>query len=226
MKLNLLAVAGALGLSPLALLVLTPVAIAAQIVIPNTTVLSSDIFEGPSLNVSNLTPADTLNINVLGTVDLAGGGFTANAAGVIVSPGFTNTGNSPGQTAPAGIEAPLPGNPFATLLLGNTDLGFAQVLPANAVNGLGSSTPPTSLFLNTTFGSLFPGLSSLSPYSGELQWRVNDTYGFDNTGSFEVRNVESESVPEPVMLPGLLGFGIGVSALLKRGKQEPAEQGA
>jgi len=47
----------------------------------------------------NLLGTDTLSLTVSGTFDLASGDFAANAAGIIVSPPTTNTGNRPGETS-------------------------------------------------------------------------------------------------------------------------------
>jgi hypothetical protein len=56
---------------------------AAQLIIPNTTVLGTNVFSGPTFTVSqNFLPSDTLSVNVSGTVDLFFGQFTTNAAGV------------------------------------------------------------------------------------------------------------------------------------------------
>jgi hypothetical protein len=145
-----------------------------------------------------------VSVEGVGTVDLASGAYTANAAGVIVAPATTNTGNHPGQIDLAGN-----GLPFASVLIGNSSLGFFPLIPANASTGLGSSTPPTTIMvLNETLGSIF-GASFTGITNGTvLELFVNDTPGlyFDNSGSFVI-----STVPEP---PALVQAGMAVLVLL------------
>ena len=73
-----------------------------QMNIPTTVENGIDVFSGPSFTVSgNFGLSDFISVEAIGTVDLNFGNFTANAAGVITAPPVTNTGNNPGQTAPA-----------------------------------------------------------------------------------------------------------------------------
>ena len=107
-----------------------PTASADTLTIPTdiTVFGKTDVFSGPSFVVSGAFGAtDWFALTADGTVDLASGRFTANAAGVIVAPGSTNTGNSPGQTATAPASAVAPGFPYASLLIGNGDLGYFPV---------------------------------------------------------------------------------------------------
>ena len=107
------------------------------LLVPNLTVLGINSADGPGFDNggpsftvgSNLLGTDTLSLMVSGTVDLANGRFTANAAGIIVSPGTTNTGNHPGQVAPNSGNLALN---YAALLIGNSTLGFFQVFPSCA----------------------------------------------------------------------------------------------
>ena len=74
------------------------------LLVPNLTVLGTNSSDGlafdnggPTFTVSgNLLGTDTLSLMVNGTVDLANGHFTANAAGIIIGPDPTNTGDHPG----------------------------------------------------------------------------------------------------------------------------------
>lgn len=176
---------------------------AAQLIIPNTTVLGTDVFSGPSFTVSqNFSPLDTLSVNVSGTVDIAFGQFTANAAGVIVSPQTTNTGNSPGQIVPITPGGP----PFASLLIGNSTLGFFPLFPANATNGLDNANPPTNLSLSgVALSSIFTNEGFAGITAGTtLEFRVTDGNVDSNSGAFFIT-----STPEPSTILGLgvLGFG-------------------
>src|SRR5437773_10072010 len=101
-----------------------------QMNIPTTVVNGIDVFSGPSFTVSgNFGLGDFISVDAIGTVDLNLGNFTPNAAGVITAPPLSNTGDNPGQTAPAPPGAPLPGLPYAALLLGHFTLGLAQHPP-------------------------------------------------------------------------------------------------
>ena len=179
---------------------------AAQLIIPNTTVLGTNVLLGPSFTVSqNFSPLDTLSVNVSGTVDIANGQFTANAAGVIVSPQTTHTGNRPGEThlVPGSI---LSSQPVASLLIGNDTLGFFPLFSANAANGLGSSTPPTNLSLSgVALSSIFTNEGFAGITAGTtLEFRVTDGNVDSNSGAFFIT-----STPEPstILGLGLLGFG-------------------
>ena len=170
------------------------------LLIPTTTVLGTDSV-GPAFTVvGNFGATDTISISASGLVDLASGNYTANAAGIIVAPATTNTGNHPGQTSPNTSE---PSVNFAALLIGNTTLGFFQAFPSNAANGLGNSSPPTTLYSTATLGSI--GFASGLTNGTVLHLVVSDCSGCfgDNSGSFAV-----SAVPEPAY------FGIVACALL------------
>lgn len=171
------------------------------LLIPSTTVLGTDSV-GPAFTVAgNFSATDTISIRASGLVDLASGNYTANAAGIIVAPATTNTGNHPGQTSPNTSE---PSVNFAALLIGNTTLGFFQAFPSNAANGLGNSSPPTTLTSTATLGSI--GFASGLTNGTVLHLVVSDCSGCfgDNSGSFAV----GPAVPEPAY------FGIVACALL------------
>ena len=158
-----------------------------QLDVPNTTINGTDVFSGPSFTVSgNFGLTDFISVEATGTVDLANGAFTANAAGVITAPPLTNTGNTPGQTAPALGGALLTGGPYAALLIGNATLGFHPLFPADASTGLGSASPPTDIFANRTIGDIFGATISDGTV---LDLRVNDINSGDNSGAFQLSNV-------------------------------------
>ena len=77
----------------------------AQMSIPTTVVNGSDVFSGPSFTVSgNFGLSDFVYVEGVGTVDLAAGQFTANAAGVITArrrPIPAGTSGKPARRLPA-----------------------------------------------------------------------------------------------------------------------------
>ena len=169
------------------------VAHAIQLNVPTTSVTGFNVFSGPSFVVSgNFGLADIISVEAVGTVDLQFGNFTANAAGVITAPPVTNTGNNPGQTSPALAGAPLPGQPYAALLIGNTTLGFHALFPANAASGLGSPTPPTDILTTRTIGDVFGAPIANGTV---LEFRINDINTVDNSGTIRVLNVNA-TVPD------------------------------
>ncbi|MGI8741451.1 MAG: PEP-CTERM sorting domain-containing protein [Bryobacteraceae bacterium] len=170
-------------------------AFAATLVVPSTTVLGTN---GSGVNfavVGNFLAVDTISAATTGTVDLASGRFTSNAAGIITAPPLTNTGNVPGQVSPN-----LSMGNFGALLIGNSTLGFFQLFPSNAANGLGNSAAPTTLNSTATLGSIFgSGFAGLSNGTN-LTLKVSDCTGCfdDNSGSFRVGPASGPAVPEPV----------------------------
>lgn len=199
----------------LLLTLLTSVAtFATPLLLPNITVLGTDSADGVGFDaggptftvVGNFLSTDTLSLIVSGTVDLANGGFTANAAGIITAPATTNTGAHPGQTSPNADNASFD---YAALLIGNSTLGFHQVFLASAANGLGSSTPPTTLFLPaTTLGAL--GFASGLSNGTVLEFRVSDINSGDNSGAFNI-----SQAPEPGTF-SLLALGLCGAAFAMR----------
>lgn len=177
-----------------------------SLLIPSVTVLGTNSADGtgfdnggPDFTVAgNFLSTDTVSITVSGTVDLASGDFTANAAGIIVSPSTTNTGNHPGEVTPNS------GNPslnYAALLIGNSTLGFFQLFPSSAEFGLGDATPPTTLTLvDRTLGDI--GFTSGLSSGTVLELRVSDINFADNSGAFNL-----SQVPEPATI-GLLGLAL------------------
>jgi hypothetical protein len=183
---------------------------AANLDVPTTTVLGTDVFSGPTFTVSgNYGAGDTVDLTVSGTVDLASGDYTANAAGILVSPPTSNTGSHPGQTSPG-----AGGLPYAALLLGNSTLGFFPLFPADTADGLGSSTPPTTLSVDETLGSIF-GNSVSIPDGTVLELEVDDINTYDNSGSFTVGNAIS-GVPDGGTTVALLGLSLAGLAALRR----------
>jgi len=186
-----------------------------SLLIPSVTVLGTNSADGTGFDnggpdftvVGNFLSTDTVSLTVSGTVDLASGDFTANAAGIIVSPSITNTGNTPGETA---ANSGNPALNYAALLIGNSTLGFFQLFPSSTEFGLGSSTPPTTLTLtDRTLGDI--GFTSGLSNGTVLELRVSDINAYDNSGAFNL-----SQVPEPGTIV-LLGFALCV--VFSRGRK-------
>ncbi|GCA96079.1 PEP-CTERM sorting domain-containing protein [Microcystis aeruginosa 11-30S32] len=143
-----------------------------------------------------------------------------NAAGIITQ--TTQPGFSVGQTIAAVTGATSPGQPSGSLLIGNSTLGFFPLFSANAANGLGSANPPTNLSLSgVPLSSIFTNVGFTGIANGTvLQFRINDTNSFDNSGQFVITSTPA-STPEPSTILGLgvLGFGAFCQRKLSQGKK-------
>jgi hypothetical protein len=198
----------------------TSSASAASLTIPTTTVNGTDVFSGPSFTVtSDFLGTDTISLNVSGTVDIALGGYTVNAAGILTQP------TASFGSRPAGDFVVRSGSTnFGALLLGNSTLGFRQLFPANIDNGAGSSTPPTNLSLNNvSLASIFgTGLNN----GTVLEFRVNDSDDFNNLGTFTVSSPidrpTTTAVPEPFTIIGTLIGGTAAVRMRKKLRSEKA----
>jgi hypothetical protein len=180
---------------------------AGTISIPGTTVNGSDVFSGPTFTLTSaVAPTDTLTLTATGEVFLQGASaYGTNAAGVVTTAGTTGVGGSGANGSTA----------FGALLFGNSTFGFVPVYPTNAGNGLGSSTPPSSLtVLALSFSSL--GFNTTMPSGTVLQFLISDTNTSDNFGSFLVSGSINTAggngvVPEPrsiaMVLAGLAALG-------------------
>jgi hypothetical protein len=174
-----------------------------SLLIPSVTVLGTNASNGKYFDnggpdftvIGNFLGTDTVSLTVSGTVDLASGNFTANAAGIIVSPSTTNTGDHPGEVALNDDNVFLN---YAALLIGNHTLGFFQLFPSSPEFGLGSSTPPTTLTLTgRTLADI--GFTSGLTNGTVLDLRVSDINYWDNSGAFQI----SQAPGIPSQVPGL-----------------------
>jgi PEP-CTERM motif-containing protein len=171
---------------------------AAAVVVPSLTIDSTSATGSSFTYSGTLTGSDTLSLIASGAPCLQSGAYCTNAAGVVVVAG----------TQPVGGFSinPLDGNTYGSLLLSISGVaGSEQLFPTTAANGLGSSSPPTSLFLSSTPLSDFFG--SFSEVNPTLTFVMSDSLFTDNSGSFSV----ASPVPEPsawaMMILGFAGIG-------------------
>lgn len=164
---------------------------------------------GPSfVTATAWQPTDVIQAVVAGTVnfDSTGvGNFNAdwNAAGVVVR-SFTSA-------LTVGGTSSFVSQGWLVLTLGNPTLGYFPLFEVSAANGLGSSTPPTTLNLSRSVGSIFTTLGTNSLPAGTLlQYRIYDTPTSDNTGAFTV-----SAVPEP---PAMAMLSVGALLLAGLGR--------
>src|SRR5208283_4972290 len=88
---------------------------------------------------------------------------------------------------------------YGALIMSISGVGAVQVFPANAGNGLGSSTPPGSLTLTSTSLSTL-GFSSFSVVNPTITFTNADTNYGDNSGGFTVTQTGLPSTPAPATL--------------------------
>jgi hypothetical protein len=179
---------------------------ASVVVVPALNVDSTSAVGTSFTYLGTLTGADTLSLIASGSPCLQSGPqYCTNAAGVVVVAG----------TSPVGGSSVNPSNSttFGSLLLTISGVGTEQLFPTNAANGLGSASPPTSLFLaSTPLSTLFGSFASQNDPT--FTFVVSDTLRTDNVGSFSV----SSAVPEPsTWTMFILGFaGIGFMAYRRK----------
>jgi hypothetical protein len=123
-----------------------------------------------------------------------------NAAGVVTVKGSTAHTSIGDATTFTGTIGGYKGNfNFGALLLSIEGEGTAQVFPAIAANGLGSSAPPQSFTLPpTTFGKL--GFHKFTRQNAQITLFVADDRYLDNTEGFLV-NLVSPAITYDAMIP-------------------------
>jgi hypothetical protein len=160
-----------------------------------------------------LTQAATLSFTQTGLAcEQASSTYCTNAAGVVVVAGSTGVG---GTSTFSGTFGGTAGTwNFGALLMTISGVGTAQVLPANAGNGLGSGTPPSSLSLNgATLSSL--GFSHFSVVNPTITFVVADNNYGDNSGLFTLTPTGAPAAtPAPSTLLLSLTGGAALALLI------------
>jgi hypothetical protein len=190
-----------------------PIGQAAIIDLPEAVVLSTAATEGPSFGiVTDWLPDDTIRAIVSGTVDFNSNNssnYSAdwNAAGVVVQTRST-------RLTVGGTDYTYIGQGWLRLAIGNASLGFFPLFEVNVENGLGSSNPPETLFLNRTVAEIFGNAAADGIAAGTtLQYRIYDAPTGDNTGAFVISAVSA--VPEPATWASFLLGALSLAGILR-----------
>jgi len=146
--------------------------------------------------VGTLTQDYTLDLTASGVPCLQPGPvYCVNAAGVVVdNPGTGTIGAATSFSSTVGGTTGTWDYGSLLMEIGNTTV---QVFPANVADGLGSSTPPSTLTLSpTTLSAL--GFTSLDLVNPMITFLLVDDPYYDNSGEFTVSGKFALSpVPEP-----------------------------
>lgn len=165
---------------------------------------------GPSVTIIGGTAANgEITITASGTGDMSAQQFVTNAAGVILRPDPTFTGNHPGEIKIRSAN----GLPFGAVLIGNDRVGYVAAFDP-AESGLGTTDAPTDLVRTTTldeiFGPSFDGFADGESFSIVY----NDGTLHDNSGGYDV-TVQIATIPAPATL-ALAATGLGVATRRRR----------
>jgi hypothetical protein len=140
--------------------------------------------------VGTLTQNDTLELTVTGDACLQPGpAYCVNAAGVVTVAGTAAVGAATTFSGPFGGTTGT--WDFGALLMEISGTSTVQIFPADAADGLGSGSPPSSLTLPlTTLSALgFPAFDEVNP---TITFILADNLYTDNSGHFNL-----SQVPEP-----------------------------
>lgn len=150
-----------------------------------------------------LTQNDTLALTQTGNPCLQSPpSYCVNGAGVVTVAGSSPVGGASTFTGTFG--GTTASWDFGSLLLEISGTGTVQIFPADAANGLGSSTPPLGLALpSTTLSSL--GYSAFSQVNPTITFLLADNLYTDNSGQFSLTQAPATQSPEPATA-GLVGI--------------------
>jgi len=164
-----------------------------------------------------LTQNDTLELTVSGDPCLQSGpGYCVNGAGVVIVPGTSGVGAATTFSDTFGGTSGTWN--FGALLMEISGTSTVQIFPADAADGLGSGSPPTSLTLPvTTLSALgFPTFNEVDP---TITFILADNLYTDNSGQFNLSQSTSQ-VPEPTSV-GVVGVLVcALAGVVRRRRAE------
>ena len=174
---------------------------AQSIVVPGTLTVPAISSTGTGFTYSGtLTQNATIHLTVAGAAcEQAGGVYCTNASGVLTVAGSSAVGAATSFTGSIGGFSGTYN--YGSLIMTISGVGSVQLFAANAAHGLGSSTPPGTLALNSTSLSAlgFPNFSVSNP---TITFTNADTLYTDNSGSFSVTS--AASLPSATPAPGTI----------------------
>jgi hypothetical protein len=160
----------------------------------------------------SLTAASTISLSVSGTGCLQGGGvYCTNAAGIVVVAGSSPIGASTTFSGTIGVTTAA--WTYGVLTMTINGIATVPLFLANGADGLGSSSPPTTLTLNNvSLGSLgFP--SNLNVTNPTVTFAIADSNYPDNSNSMTASGSFNTAGPA-VSAPALSEAGLAALALL------------
>jgi len=186
-------------------------AFAQSISLPGALTLQAVSSTGTSFTYNGtLTQAATIALIVSGAAcEQSGGVYCTNGSGVVTVAGSSAVGAA---TSFAGSVGGFSGTwNYGALIMSISGVGSVQVFPANAGNGLGSSSPPGTLSLASTSLSAL-GFANFSVANPTITFTVADNNYGDNSGGFTVTQAGLPGTPAPATL-GLVVLGLVVLML-------------
>ena len=150
-----------------------------------------------------LTQNDTLELTVTGDPCLqAGPAYCVNGAGVVTVAGTAAVGDA---TTFSGTFGGTTGT-CGALLMEISGTSTVQIFPADAADGLGSGSPPSSLTLPlTTLSALgFPAFDEVNP---TITFILADNLYTDNSGNYNLSQVPEPTTVSVVGVLHLACFG-------------------
>ncbi len=181
------------------LALMTAAAFAQSISLPGALSVQASNSAGTSFTYNGtLTQAATISLIVTGNACEQGGSvYCTNAAGVVTVAGSSGVGAA---TSFAGVVGGYSGTwNYGSLIMTISGAGSVQVFAANSANGLGSSSPPSTLTLPATSLSGL-GFSSFSVANPTITFTNADNNYGDNSQGFTVTQPGLAGTPAPATL--------------------------
>jgi hypothetical protein len=160
----------------------------------------------------SLTAASTISLSVSGTGCLQGGGaYCTNAAGIVVVAGSSAIGAATSFSGTIGVTATT--WTYGVLTMTINGIATVPLFQANAANGLGSGSPPTTLTLNNVSLAALGFPSNLNVTNPTVTFVIADSNYPDNSNSMTASG-SFTTAATAVSAPALSDAGLATLALL------------